>query len=173
MANTFTLIGSNTTSTGSSVTFSGISSTYTDLLLMISARTTYTLDPYAPLNVTFNSISSGYSEKVGYGSPANGTSGRSDGSSGNSQFQYMYVDSNTATSNTFATVEIYIPNYAGSNAKNISYEYNPENNSANTNFGVGTGLNTSTAAITSITISAAGQSFVSGSSFYLYGIKNS
>jgi len=175
MANTFELIASNTTTTTTSLTFASIPSTFTDLCLMVSARTTSGIyDSYLPMNLTFNSISSGYSEKTLEGSPANSGSGRSSASSGASQFQSMIVSTDGTTANTFANVQIYVFNYSSSSLpKFISYECAPERDAQNVSYNMGSGLNTTTEVVTSIRLEAPGQTFVSGSTFYLYGIKNS
>jgi len=174
MASTFELIAKNVTTTSTSLTFSSIPSTYTDLYLMISARTTSGIyDSYLPMNLTFNSISSGYSEKILEGSPANSGSGRSNQSSNASQFELMYVSTEGTTENTYANIQIYIFNYASSLPKFISYECAPERSAQNVSYNMGSGLNSTTSAITSLRFEAPGQTFVAGSTFYLYGIKNS
>ena len=80
----------------------------------------------------------------------------------------------SSTSDTFSNDEIYIPSYAVAQNKIISV-FNVLENNSTTNYWINAdaGLLSNTAAITSITITASGSSFVSGSSFYLYGIKNS
>jgi hypothetical protein len=173
MASTFDLIASNTTTTAASLTFGSIPSTYTDLCIIASVRTTYTGDPYAAMNTTFNSITSGYNEKTLNGSPANSPSGRTDIVSNASAFQVIYVATDATTANTFASVQIYIPNYAGSTGKSISYEFAPERSADNITYGMGAGFNATTSAISSIKLEATGGTFVSGTTFHLYGIKNS
>ena len=81
------------------------------------------------------------------------------------------TEGTSATSNTFATAEIYIPSYRVSQHKQISMDSATENNATTAYRAVDAGLWRSTAAITSIELD--GSNFVSGSSFYLYGIKNS
>lgn len=175
MPNTFSLIAKKIIPTDgtTSVSFSSIPSTYTDLHLIMSARTSYS-SVYGPLVITFNGSSSSYTDVYVDGSPANSASARTGKESGQSQFGYINVAGDTATANVFGIASIYVPNYQGSTAKSISYEFNTENNAQNSLVGYGAGLWTGTAAITSITIGGqGGTSFISGSEFYLYGIKNS
>jgi len=79
-----------------------------------------------------------------------------------------------STSNTFSNNEWYIPNYAGSASK-ISSNVNaaPNNTGSNQYDSAVANLQSSTAAITSLTLTDSSTGFATGSSFYLYGIKNS
>lgn len=175
MANTYTLISSNElSSSAASVTFSAIPSTYTDLVLRYSARTNEAAI-YNDTKVTFNgSTASNYSVILLYGTPTDVSSLRS---SNAANLGRNYIDGANATSNTFASGEIYIPSYTVSQNKPISGFSVVENNSS-TAYGnlIATiaGLFRDTTAISSITMAAQGSTqFVSGSSFYLYGIKSS
>jgi hypothetical protein len=168
MANTYTLISSNVlTSTTASVTFSAIPSTYTDLVLKVSNRTNDT-GVGNGFTLTYNGSSSNYSSTSIYadGSTVESNRGTTSG--------MMWVDGSTETSNTFASVELYVPNYAGSTIKPSSNFAAMENNAAATTYiGAQARLWSDTAAITSMTLTPNVGSWVSGSSFYLYGIKNS
>ena len=172
MPSTYTLISSNIlTSSAASVTFSAIPSTYTDLVLRTSLRVD-SATTRTGAKLTINSITSGYSETylLNYDSVA--TSGQY---TGNAFFWNEYIDGNNATSNTFSSGELYIPNYAGSTNKPMSLYSVAEGNST-TGYGAYSKalLSSNTAIISSITF--AGNStaqFVSGSSFYLYGISKS
>ena len=166
MANTYTLISSNVLSgSAASVTFSSIPSTYTDLVIRGSSR--QTTGTYTSIFYTFNSITSAYSDTFLDNVPS---------SSRDSSMAYGYLgkDSGSATtSNTFGSFEFYIPNYAGSTNKPSSSFAVSENNDATAQrINVVANLLGNTAAITSVTMSAS-VSFETGSSFYLYGIKNS
>ena len=83
-----------------------------------------------------------------------------------------YMPSSTTTANTFSNDEIYIPSYTLAQNKPISTTTNEENNSSTSVWYVvaNAGLWRNTAAITSITLGNLGVNFVTGSSFYLYGI---
>ena len=171
MANTYTLIASNTlSSSAASVTFSSIPNTYTDLVLRISARDT-TSTPQAEATIRFNSDSAtNYS----------GTQLDGDGSAGVSSARRTSISSldkniinaNTYTSNTFGSIEIYIPSYQASQNKPLSFFGVTETNATDPTMRAMANLWRNTAAITSVVITAP-NNFSSGSSFFLYGIKNS
>lgn len=153
------------TGTQASVTFSSIVNTYTDLVILVSARDTYTADAYNTITVSLN------------GSTANGSAteiyagGTLVGSFRTTNVKLDYHSSGSSTASTFGNGTIYIPNYAGSTNKVLSAESVAETNSASTNFmGVTANLWSQTTAITSITLTPASGSFVSGSRFDLYGI---
>ena len=179
MANpTMTLIASNTVGSGgiSSVTFSSIPSTYTDLKLVCSSRTTLATVTDNYLNMNFNGDSgSNYSVRAVYG---NGATAQSNSFSAQTN-GYVYQDEAAgATANTFSNIEVYITNYAGSTAKSYSNDGVAESNTANATGSrwdaLQAGLWSGTAAITSLALTAGGSAnFVQYSSFYLYGIKNS
>jgi hypothetical protein len=174
MANTYTLIGSNTVGAGgaSSVTFSSIPQTYTDLIVQISARTSVTSDS-DPMFIRFNGSTSSYNTHTLF---ADGTSvSFSTTPAGITTAIWCGAAAGaTATANTFASANYYIPNYTSSSYKSVSSEGVNENNAATDNYlTLTTGSWSSTAAITSITLQCNNQPFVQYSSFYLYGIKNS
>jgi hypothetical protein len=171
---TYTLISSNVlASSAASVTFSSIPSTYTDLVLRISARS----DIAGLVNtfkLTYNSIAgTNYSYTLLYGN-TNPPVSVSD--SNQSTLRHGYYDGDTTTANTFGSAEIYIPNYAGSTAKPSSSFSVSENNSTTATewyISAYAGLSQSTAAITGITIASVDTAnYKIGSSFYLYGISN-
>jgi hypothetical protein len=172
VANTYQLIASNTLSTtAASVTFSSIPGTYTDLVLKMSVRTSNTGVTYNNLLVTFNGASSGYSRTRVYGDGATAASSRS---SNQAYFIWTFgSDSADATSNTFANNELYIPSYTASQNKPTSLSLAHENNTTTAYITAQADLWSNTAAITSITLDGNSSNFVSGSSFFLYGIKNS
>jgi hypothetical protein len=170
---TYELIASNTLSTSAaSVTFSAIPGTYTDLVLRTSIRIATTGDTKDTVYILLNNDTTGNltsnTRMQGEGSTA--SSGRSSGSS----YAFTFVtDRDLATSNTFGSAEIYIPNYAGS-ANKVGSVFDVAETNATTGNWVGARANLwrSTAAITSIVLSA-DNNLMAGSSFFLYGIKNS
>lgn len=171
MASTYTLITSQTLSaSATSVTFSSIPSTYTDLVLKCSTRDTQVGSMNGTLNFTLNgNTSTVYSTTYVEGYSASAASGR------RSSQTAMYVqnlDSSGNTANTFTNIEIYIPSYTAAQNKPFSVSVAAQDNSANSTDSAYAGLFSSTTAISSITIPATSQ-FAAGSSFYLYGIKNS
>jgi hypothetical protein len=171
MPSTYTLISSNVLATNTAnVTFSSIPSTYTDLVLRLSTRET-PATPTTTFYLKFNALTTGYSDTYVSTASASPFSARN---SGGSAFEIGADPGSTATSNTFSSVEIYIPNYAGATNKPVSAFSVSENNSAtagNSDIRIDASLLSNTAAITSITVM--GANFVSGSSFYLYGLKSS
>ena len=178
MANpTLTLIASSTVGSGgaSSVTFSSILQTYTDLKLIISGKDDRSGQPNGDfaIQVGYNgTINTGsiYSMRRLYGT---GSGAGSDINNGTSLALGM-LDSSTATANTFGSNEVYISNYTSSNYKSVSCDGVSENN-ATTAFAVfNAGLISTTNPITDIKIvSYLGTNLIQYSTFYLYGIASS
>lgn len=147
----------------SSVTFSNIPQTgYTDLVIKVSGRTNRALEVDG-LNISFNTGGS-YSGRRLYGS----------GSSTGSDTTYAgmpFMTAANATANTFGNAEFYIPNYTGSASKSFSIDGVGETNATTTYMGLGAGLWSGTAAITSITVAPeSGTAILAGSTFSLYGV---
>ena len=170
MPSTYTLISSNVlSSSAASVTFSAIPSTYTDLVLRISARTDRA-DANDSINIELNSDST----DSNYSYTRLWQSGTSSGSSRASNRRIGNTDGNNAVSNAFSSGEIYIPNYLVAQNKQIGAFNAGEDNTNNVAMDAVASLWRNTAANTSIKLlPVTGPNFVSGSSFYLYGIKNS
>lgn len=166
---TFIQIGSTVTvgaGGSSSISFSSIPSTYTDLKIVSSARTSST--PSGGSLISFNGSSTSMSTRAVYGNGSTATSYSASNSLGN------LVNISTTTSNTFANSELYIPNYAGSTNKSSSMDGVTENNATGANAFFNANLWSQTAAITSITLTPeGGDNYVQYSTFSLYGIKNS
>jgi hypothetical protein len=171
---TYTLIASNVlTTTASSVTFSSIPSTYTDLVLLISARSNAAskiVDCSIRIGNGSVSTSSIYSYRELQG---NGT-GAFSGSGTTDKFNTI-MNGDTSTANTFSNAQVYLPNYLSSSNKSLSTDAVIEANDSATQIQVRlqAWLWASTAAINIIQLFPASGSFMSASSFYLYGIKNS
>lgn len=171
MANTYYLIeAKNLTSAASSVTFSAIPGTYTDLKLVCSVKSAYTGGPYDYWQGNFNGVTTGYTTRqinAYYNTTVTSGSGSSFG------WGAMNGSGSGSTASTFTNTEVYIPNYAGSNYKSYSADNVTENNGQYHELDMYAGLWSNTAAITSIYLNAQNGNFVADSSFYLYGIKNS
>lgn len=166
---TYNLIASNTlSSSAASVTFSAIPNTYTDLVLRVSGRTDFSGD----LLITFNAdTATNYSRTEIYGDGSTSGSFRASNAS-SARFVYS-LNPDGSTSNTFSNSEIYIPNYLASANKPFSGNGRAEGNASSPIYLSGSAmLWRNTAAITSIKLETQ-FNFVSGSSFFLYGIKNS
>lgn len=173
MAPTYSLIASNTlTTTAASVTFSSIPASYTDLVLRYTFRTGLAGSNQAQARLVFNgNTATNYSRTTLGGDGSTPNSNRA-----TSQANFEAEEGSPSagnTANTFGTTEIYIPNYLVSANKAFGSFAVGENNSTTALMGVRAGLWRVTDAITSITLTANANSFVSGSSFFLYGIKNS
>lgn len=172
MANTYTLISSNTVGVGgaTSVTFSSIPSTYTDLLIKLSVRDARTGISVSDIRFNFNAtgVGTNITGRYLYGdgsSPVSTTVGANG--------ELAFSNANGATASTFGNAEVYIPNYAGSNNKSISSDSVAENNATAGYQLLMAGLWSNSAAITSIAMTPFTSPFAQYSTFYLYGIKNS
>ena len=172
MATTYTLISSNTLSaSAASVTFSSIPSTYTDLVLRVSARTDVNANDQIVLQINTDT-GTNYSKTRLYGNGASAGSGQYSNSAP-SYTGYNLVGSG-ATASTFSNAEFYIPNYTSSANKPISQFGVEETNATTAYMSADAILWRGTSAITQLVLSSfQSGNFVSGSSFYLYGIKNS
>lgn len=152
------------------IAFSNIPSGYTDLKLVMSARTDgASANNYGYLDLAFNGSTANYTMRrlLGYSTAANSGSGTTFSTPQNT---------NTATSNTFSNMEIYFPNYTSANYKSISVDGVTENNSGAAEAAFCTleaGLWSSTSAITSLTFSVRsgyGTTIQQYSTATLYGI---
>ena len=174
MASTYTLISSQVlASSATSVTFSSIPGTYTDLVLRTSIRSNNsgTTDN---ISITLNG-----SGGTDYGLTLLKGNGSAGSSAGFTSYNYFSASqsvdgNNTTATNMFASTEIYIPSYASSLSKMISISSATEDNSSSAGFAYITadaGSWAGTSAITSIALAPLnGTNFLTKSSFYLYGI---
>jgi hypothetical protein len=165
---TFTKIASNTVGSGgvSSITFSSIPTTYTDLVVLVSCRSSQ-VGAFADYGkITFNGSSSTFSYKDFYG---NGASASSTGGAVNTSFVYQ---GNAATASTFGNASIYISNYTSSNNKSFSIDSATENNGTTAYVTITAGLWSTTTAINSVGLAPASGTWLEFSTFTLYGISN-
>jgi hypothetical protein len=167
---TMTLIETKTLGTDqSSVSFTSIPQDGTDLLLVHSAKVN-DASISADLVIQFNGdTGANYSFRRLNGTGATATSDT--GSSNALFFLAGPATGTTATSNTFGTGQMYIPNYTGTTAKSGSYDGVIENNATSTTMAIGAVLYTGTSAITSLLVRAfSGNNILTGSTFSLYKI---
>lgn len=166
---TMTLIKTTTVASAvASVDMTAIPGTYTDLLVTFSARSTVAGGPFDNLLITFNNTTSGYTDRALYGT---GSSAASASGSGNPSFVFTYSVGNAATASTFGNGQIYIPNYAGSTNKSVSFDSVTENNSTSAIAAISAGLWSNTSAITSIKFTAATSAeLMIGTTISVYGI---
>ena len=147
----------------STIEFTSIPATYTDLQLVLSARQ--------------SSTSGGSEDAITFAlnSSASSKTSRYLLGQGNTAYNYSYNEfylwtpNSTTTANTFSNTQLYISNYSGSANKSISINGVTENNGTGSNLAVGAGLWSNTAAITSITLTPLYGNFVQYSTASLYG----
>jgi len=151
----------------SSVTFSGIPQTgYTDLVVKCSVRSdrASSLNSYMRLYPNGSSTSITLRALTGNGSSAGSQTESAAGA-------YVgEINAITSTASTFSSVDIYLPNYAGSTNKSYSVDAVMENNATTAYSALVADLWSNTSAITSIQLLDALGNFVQGSTFYLYGV---
>ena len=140
-----------------SMDFTSIPGTYTDLVLVISPRATSTT---ATITVAFNGSAASFTGRYLQGNAASATSTTSTTLIGTSSIS-------TDTANTFGSLQLLIPNYAGSANKTFSVDTVSENNGTTAYAQIFGGMWSNTAAITQVTVSLA--NFAQYSTAYLYG----
>jgi hypothetical protein len=159
-----------TTTLGSStgtITFSAIPQTYTDLKIVISART----DAVATTGstaITFNGDSSAIYARIYL--QGNGSATTSVSNTGAVSIGTINAVGASATADTFSNVDIYIPNYVSSNYKTVSIDAVSENNATLGTQRIMTGIWSSASPITSITLTSASSNFVQYTTATLYGV---
>jgi hypothetical protein len=172
MANTMTLIASYAaTGSVSFIDFSSIPSTYTDLCLKVSARSSSGGGVGSDgLKLEINNSTANFSNINLYGVSTSVGTG-----AGSSNYIGVIIPTSPATANTFGSAELYFPNYSGSTNKSFSSDGVTENNSASANeLDLNANLWSQTAAINQLTLKTlSGSSFVQYTSAYLYGIVKS
>lgn len=165
MPSTYTPIATQTLgSSAASVTFSSISGSYTDLILIESVKTSATGNPNLFVQVGNGSIDTGsnysWTRLFGTGSSASSSRGTSvsDG-----------VIIGDATPSNFTADIIQFMNYSNTSTnKTIIIR----GNAADAATHADVGLWRSTSAINTIKVYAAGRDIVAGSTFTLYGVKS-
>jgi hypothetical protein len=169
MATTYTLISSVTVGSGgaANIEFTSIPSTYTDLLLRVSVRQGGSQTHYMRFNN--DTSTANYKQRRLTG---DGTSAGSDSSTNLGYINPIGVNSSGQTANTFGNLDVYIPNYAGSNFKSVSADSVNENNGTDAIVAFTAAIWESTSAITSIKLTPAAPNYVQYSTAYLYGISN-
>lgn len=176
MPNTMTLIASSTVGAGgsASIDFTSIPSTYTDLCVFLSGRSTASFDRRI-LRLRFNNSSTA-SDYTGRDITGNGTSpGSNTQTAGSSSYIQVYdLPAANATANTFGNIMIYVPNYAStSNYKSVSVDAVAENNATAAIMSLLAGLYNQNTAISQINLLPDSGNFAQYSSAYLYGIVKS
>jgi hypothetical protein len=151
-------------SAAASIEFTSIPQDGVDLLCVASLRSDATGFDQEILKIEMNGLTTGNSSILLFGDgsfPYSASRTRID----------AYINGANSTANTFGNTSIYISNYTSSAAKSFSIDSVQENNAALSYQGITAGLQTSTAAITSLKLDQAfGPNFVTDSTASLYKI---
>lgn len=152
------------TSSGSAATIelTSIPQTYTDLYAVYSLRAG-TSNLVQATYFIFNDDGTGYTGRIMYGS------GSSSASFSRTSSEFALSTGANATSDTFSSGSAYIPNYAGSAVKSVSFDNATENNATSAEINI-TAATWKTAPITKITLYTGSANFAAGSTVSLYGI---
>jgi hypothetical protein len=164
MANTFKKIQTVTVGSGGSATieFSSIPQTYTDLKIVVSARST-NADIDDHLFVKPNNSASNMTQIWLRGS----------GSAASSSTSVRFaIPGATSTASVFGNTELYIPNYTSANFKSFSGETVQETNATEAYQYLCAFLWSDTAAITSLVLDLSNGNFAQYSTATLYGVAN-
>lgn len=170
---TFIRIASVTVGAGgaSSIDFTSIPSTYTDLCVLISSRVAAaSISGGGVITLNSTTVSTSTRNLFGNGSTASSNSSSSAGAAG---YLGEIASGASTTASTFGSALIYIPNYLSTTSKSYSSDWVTENNATSVYTGFTAGIMGLTSAINSISIAANGTTFVQYSSATLYGIKSS
>lgn len=176
MPTTYKAIQTVTVGSGgsTSIDFTTIPNTYTDLLIKISLRNNNT-----GLRVRFNSdTGTNYSWRRLYGDSASVYSDNQAtfGSPYNTFLYFSMQNSTTTTANTFSNGELYLPNYASSTQnKSAILDSVAENNGSVAYMAMQIGYYAVTTTISSISLApdvSSSASIAQYSTATLYGIKN-
>jgi hypothetical protein len=167
MAITYEPIATTTTTTASpAITFSSISGTYTDLVLVISIRANSTPTSFGT-GIRFNSdTGSNYSRTLVYGSGSSATS------VGTTNQNRIFFSAGPTAANTFNIIRLDIMNYSNSTTYKTVIARNDDIADVTS---ATAALWRNTNAITSITITPYDDNatgFATGCTFTLYGIKS-
>ena len=168
MPDTFVKIASVTVGSGgaSSIAFTSIPATYTDLCMKLSIRGSGAVTNES-FYIDVNGAGYGGSRRAIYGT------GSAAGSDSQAALRWDYFSGASATSSTFGSGDLYIPNYAGSNYKSMSLEGVAEGNTSGMFMAMTAALWSSTSAITSLSLTGLNGNIAQYSTAVLYGIKNS
>jgi hypothetical protein len=159
------LIESKTLGTAqASIEFTSIPQDGTDLLVLMSLRDAGGSNAN-DVRIRFNTLSTNFSTRYLFGNGSITGSGTQ-----STNIVTVASTSSGATSNTFSSVSLYIPNYTGSTNKSFSVDTVGENNATGAFQILEAGLWSNTAAISGLTIEGVSVNLVAGSIISLYKI---
>jgi hypothetical protein len=163
-----TLIQTQTVGAGgvAEIIFSSIPQTFTDLKVVMNAR----LSNSALANTMYMGFNGAYTLTTSRYLASDGTALTS--SAASTPF-IGDVSANSATANTFGSIEVYIPNYTSANFKQYISDSVSENNATTAYTELWAGLWRSTSAVTSLNFAGSGVTMLQNTIISLYGIKNS
>lgn len=165
MTTTMTAISTSTLgSSVSTLTFSSIPQTYTDLVLVCYWGTTITNGSVLNIQINGTNTASSYTRLLDSGGSISTT--YIDGSENNLVVAYQNSE------NTFGSCTVNFLSYTNTNMhKHTLVHYESRNATRFPNFGLITNRSATTSPITSLVLFSAGGNLLSGSTFSLYGIK--
>ena len=165
--NTYEAIATQTLGSATGIiTFSSIPQTYTDLIMVVSAKVTSATYDISAIRV--NSVTSNYSRTYLEGSGSSATSGRA---TAEISLRAGYLPGTNYTSQLSADIYHFM-NYSNTTTyKTVLCRHNAVNTSTNFNVVTQVSLIPTTSAITQITLQTAnGANLNTGSTFQLFGI---
>ena len=180
MALNGTMVKIETVTVGSggatSIAFTNIPQTYTDLYVVLSLRSSASGGAYDPILYRFNQSTTGYSARslygngasAGSGTPTTATSTAASGTWG--RLNDAGIPTASQTASTFGSTSFYVPNYTSSNNKSVSSETVEENNATTSWMEIDAALWSDVSAITRVDFALKDGSFVQHSTATLYGI---
>jgi hypothetical protein len=155
------------------ISFSSIPLIYTDLVLMMSAKSTDTTQTfrggYAIVSMRLNGSGTGFSSRILSGDGASALSYTSGDTSYGGRLG-AGIKNTVGASPGFDNFAMTFPNYTSSSQKSFSIDRVGEGNQTNTLQEIIAGLWTGTDPISSISLQVAYGNYEAGSSFTLYGI---
>jgi hypothetical protein len=149
-----------------SITFNNIPQNFTDLKILISARST-NANTYDNFNVRFNGSSAGYNQRLLYGT---GTAVQNQGTVFTDRGFVCDITASTTFASTFANVELYISGYNNGNQKTYTVTSAHENNITAAFLEMTAGTWNSRQPITSLSLFSNGGNLVQHTTATLYGI---
>jgi hypothetical protein len=144
----------------SSISFTSIPQTYTDLYILYSLRTANS-GVYADVEISLNNATNAGGRLL---YALNGSV------NGATQGAFTFANGNSTTASTFGNGSAYISNYTSTSNKSISVDFVGENNSTNALMGLTSGFYTTSTAVSSVTLTPGGTTFLQYSTATLYGV---